>query len=221
MRIAVQSLQDFFESFLTYSDGKVSRDFLEALFVVIWYPPPACVAAPVPHAIGFSSLATLFHWGPPFHLLAALKHFIAVTSKTHTNLAHAILAVKTSDSSALFARDRRPLCPPFAASSPHPAVKDLPCQQVHRAVTQGHVTGWRARRGVQLCSQGPPSWSVDVHSLRVIDFQGPLVYLEYSQGVDLLLYEFPGDDFQQSCLWWFRLPGLFGWLRKDFGSYDC
>lgn len=187
-------------AFQNFSSRKVSRDFLQALFVVIRYPPCTCVARPVPHTVGLSPLATFFHGRPPFHLVAAFQHSIAVTAETHANLTHAVLAVETSDSGSLFTCDRRPLRPPFAAPSPQPAVEDLPRQEVHGTVSQGHVTRRRTCRGVQLCSQGSSPRSVYLYSLGIVDFQSPLVYFEYSQSVNLLLYEFRGDVFQEGCL---------------------
>lgn len=82
-----------------------SRDSLQALFVVIGYPPRACVSAPVPHAVGLFALAIFFHGGSPFHLVAALQHSVAVTAETHAHLTHAVLTVEAPDSSPLFARD--------------------------------------------------------------------------------------------------------------------
>lgn len=120
-------------------DFKVLRDSLETLLVVGRYTPRAFVSLPVPHTIGVLALASFFHGRAPLHFVAAFQHSVTVTAETHSNLAHAVLAIKTPDSRALLSCDLRPLRPPFTTASSQPSVQYLSSQEVHRAVTEWNV----------------------------------------------------------------------------------
>lgn len=194
--------------------------FLQASSILIRHPPGACVTAPVPHAIGVFTFTVFFHRCLPFHFVTSTEHFIAVATETHPHLTHAVLSIKTSDSSPLFPRYQRPLRPPFAATSPQLTVEYLPRQKVHGAVTQWYVARGRACRRVQLCTQSSTPWAVHFHALCFVDFSSSFIYLKYSQSVHLFLDEFRWDVLLNGCLWWFCLEGFFCGLGKDFGSND-